>query len=177
MSQGCLIYDPSATYFPFFFSFQTSPTQIPKSNFELKIFFRNFKVRNLILRNIIVRISLFAMNAVVELRQRLGISQEEASLLLGISRGHLSKIEIGQSPPKGLSEVYLFQAIRLLDQMEEPPYPEIVSSEPPEFVRKERERLTLRKLKLDQQKATLSIKIKQVLCLKPLSPCCRTRQT
>ena len=109
-------------------------------------------------------------NHVVELRSRLGISQEEAAMLLGISRGHLSKIEIGQSAPKGLSEVYLIQALRLLDQMEEPVLSEITEPGLPAFAERELQRLEARKKTIEKELEKLEGRQKAVLRLQAFIP-------
>ena len=107
---------------------------------------------------------------VAELRTRLGISQEEAAMLLGISRGHLSKIEIGQSAPKGLSELCLFYALRLLDQMEEPVLPEITEPGLPAFAERELQRLQTRKTSIGNELAKLENRQKTVLRLQAFIP-------
>ena len=109
-------------------------------------------------------------NPLTELRTQLGISQEEAAMLLGISRGHVSKIEINHVPPRGLSEVYLFQAQRLVDQMEEPVIPEPTETGIPAFAEKEMERLRSRKLNLEKEKSKLTERQKTVLRLKAFIP-------
>jgi len=109
-------------------------------------------------------------NPIVELRSRLGISQEEAAMLLGISRGHLSKIEIGQVAPRGLSEVYLIQALRLLDLMEEPVLPEITEPGLPAFAQKELQRLEARKKNIEKELEKLAARQKAVLRLKAFIP-------
>jgi transcriptional regulator with XRE-family HTH domain len=88
------------------------------------------------------------MNPIVQLRQQLGINQEEAAMLLGITRGHLSKMEIGHRAPKSLAVVYLFQAQRLLDLLLEPELPVIENPGPPDFAEVELSRLAERKKSL-----------------------------
>jgi len=64
----------------------------PQNGFAYFIFavlyYTQFFLRKIILRIFKLRNFIFMDNPVVELRSRLGISQEEAAMLLGISRGH-----------------------------------------------------------------------------------------
>ena len=54
------------------------------------------------------------VNNLYELRSSLGISQAHLARLLQVSRSTIAMLETGKMAPRGMSEVYLFQAERLV---------------------------------------------------------------
>ena len=109
------------------------------------------------------------MNLIKNQRKRIGISQDDLAILIGVSRSYIGHMELDNKLASGQSLILLNEFLMLMNKMEEPeitPFPEDESIPP--FVAKELERLRDRKKAVEKEWNSVNDKYIQLVRLRRL---------